>query len=97
MEYDAFGNVVLDTNSGFQPFGFAGGLYDQETKLVRFGTRDYEAETGRWTVKDLIGFKGGDSNLFGYVESDPVSGTKWIDTMGQIVWLAKSILAVVTS
>jgi len=28
LRYDAFGNVLLDTNPGFQPFGFAGGLYD---------------------------------------------------------------------
>jgi hypothetical protein len=27
LRYDAFGRVVLDTNPGFQPFGFAGGLY----------------------------------------------------------------------
>jgi hypothetical protein len=27
VDYDAFGNVILDTNPGFQPFGFAGGLY----------------------------------------------------------------------
>ncbi len=26
MEYDAFGNVVWDTNPGVQPFGFAGGV-----------------------------------------------------------------------
>ena len=25
LDYDAFGNVALDTNPGFQPFGFAGG------------------------------------------------------------------------
>ncbi len=28
MAYDEFGNVLVDTNPGFQPFGFAGGLYD---------------------------------------------------------------------
>ena len=43
MDYDEFGNVINDTNPGFQPFGFAGGLYDQDTKLVRFGARDYDA------------------------------------------------------
>lgn len=26
MDYDAFGRVLSDTNRGFQPFGFAGGL-----------------------------------------------------------------------
>ena len=39
MDYDAFGNVTRDTNPGFQPFGFAGGLYDKDTGLVRFGAR----------------------------------------------------------
>jgi YD repeat-containing protein len=47
MDYDAWGNVLLDTNPGFQPFGFAGGLYDSDTGLVRFGARDYDPETGR--------------------------------------------------
>ncbi len=49
MDYDEFGNVLLDNNRGFQPFGFAGGIYDHRTGLVRFGTRDYDAVTGRWT------------------------------------------------
>jgi RHS repeat-associated protein len=73
MDYDEFGNVILDTNPGFQPFGFAGGLYDSQTGLVRFGARDYDPETGRWTAKDPIRFKGGDTNLYGYVLNDPVN------------------------
>jgi len=41
IQYDAFGNVIADTNPTFKvPFGFAGGLYDPDTKLVRFGARD---------------------------------------------------------
>ncbi|MCM2281303.1 MAG: hypothetical protein NDI61_05580 [Bdellovibrionaceae bacterium] len=39
IDYDEFGRVTSDTNMGFQPFGFAGGLYDPDTKLVRFGAR----------------------------------------------------------
>ena len=55
------------------PFGFAGGLYDADTKLTRFCYRDYDAYTGKWTTKDPIGFSGGDSNLYGYVLGDPVN------------------------
>jgi hypothetical protein len=29
QDYDSFGQVLADTNPGFQPFGFAGGLYDR--------------------------------------------------------------------
>ena len=73
MDFDSFGQVMLDSNPGFQPFGFAGGLYDSDTKLVRFGARDYDSETGRWTAKDPINFRGGSANLFGYVGGDPVN------------------------
>jgi len=73
IDYDAFGNVISDTNPGFQPFGFAGGLYDADTGLTRFGARDYDPETGRWTIKDPIRFDGGDTNLYGYVLNDPVN------------------------
>jgi len=84
MDYDAFGNVTQDSNPNFQPFGFAGGLYDSETKLVRFGVRDYDAETGRWTAKDPIDFEGGDSNLYGYVFNDPVN---FLDPEGKFWWI----------
>ncbi len=62
-DYDEWGVVTRDTTPGFQPFGFAGGLYDRDTGLVQFGARDYDLETGRWTAKDPIGFAGGDSHL----------------------------------
>jgi RHS repeat-associated protein len=54
MEYDEFGAVLSDSNSGFQPFGFAGGLYDADTKLVRIGARDYDSETARSITKDPL-------------------------------------------
>jgi len=73
MDYDEFGQVLCDTNPGFQPFGFAGGLSDCDTGLVRFGARDYEAETGRWTAKDPIGFAGRNLNLYGYVFNDSIN------------------------
>jgi RHS repeat-associated protein len=73
IDYDSFGNVMQDTSPGFQPFGFAGGLYDRQTKLVRFGARDYDPEVGRWTARDPLLFDGGQANLFVYVGNDPVN------------------------
>ncbi|MEO0593892.1 MAG: RHS repeat-associated core domain-containing protein [Myxococcota bacterium] len=73
IDYDEFGRVLSDSNPGFQPFGFAGGLYDQDTDLVRFGARDYDPETGRWTSKDPILFEGFSWSLYQYVEGDPVN------------------------
>ena len=79
IEYGPFGEVLADSNPGFQPFGFAGGLYDQDTRLLRFGARDYDAEVGRWTSKDPIRFRGGDTNLYAYVGGNPV---EYIDPSG---------------
>lgn len=86
VEYDSFGNVIADSNSAFKvPFGFAGGLFDSDTGLTRFGYRDYDADVGRWTAKDPIGFEGGDTDLYGYVVGDPVNG---IDPEGTFVVVA---------
>jgi RHS repeat-associated protein len=64
-----------DANSapGFQPFGFAGGHADPDTGLVRFGARDYDPETGRWTSKDPLGFTADSPNLYTYAGNDPVN------------------------
>ena len=43
IDYDEFGKIIFDSNPGFQPYAFAGGLYDTQTKLVHFGARDYDA------------------------------------------------------
>jgi RHS repeat-associated protein len=75
IDYDEFGRITQNTAPGFQPFGFAGGLVDDQTGLVRFGVRDYDPETGRWTAKDALRFAGGDPNLYLYVGNDPVNST----------------------
>ncbi|HKU17928.1 MAG TPA: RHS repeat-associated core domain-containing protein [Candidatus Saccharimonadales bacterium] len=79
ISYDAWGNITSDSNPGFQPFGFAGGLYDADTGLVHFGARDYDPQTGRWISKDPILFAGGETNLYGYVVGDPING---LDPLG---------------
>jgi RHS repeat-associated protein len=60
INYDEFGNETdqkaTTLPGGYPqqgiPFGFAGGLYDPDTQLVRFAARDYDASVGRWTAKD---------------------------------------------
>ena len=82
IDYDSFGNIISDSNPSFTvPFGFAGGLHDRDTGLVKFGARDYDPALGRWTAKDPIDFYGG-INLFNYISSDPVN---WIDPWGLLV------------
>lgn len=83
IDYDPFGNIDNDTNPGFQPFAFAGGLHDRDTGLIRFGARDYGPESGRWTAKDPIPFRGGSTNLYGYAVNDPVN---FIDPNGKIAF-----------
>ena len=71
IDYDEFGNVTSDIAPGTIPFGFAGGLYDQNTGLMRFGARDYNPSVGRWTSKDPLKLAAA-MNLYGYVLNDPV-------------------------
>ena len=80
IDYDSFGNIIEDTDPTFEvPFGFAGGLDDRDTGLVRFGYRDYDPDTGRWTVKDPIFFAGEDTDLYGYCLNNPINA---IDPLG---------------
>jgi RHS repeat-associated protein len=95
LEYDEFGQVLVDTNPGFQPFGFAGGLYDYQTRLVRFGDRDYDAETGRWTARDPAGFGGRDTNLYQYALGDPVNFTDPTGRVGVVGLLGAAAVAAV--
>ena len=56
---------------------------DGHTKLTRFGTRDYDAQVGRWVAKDPLLFGGGDENLYKYVSNNTVNKT---DPLG-LSWL----------
>lgn len=35
--------------------------------------RDYDPTVGRWVTKDPIRFRGGDTNIYGYVHNDPAN------------------------
>jgi uncharacterized protein RhaS with RHS repeats len=51
IDYDEFGQVINDTNPGFQPFGFAGGLYESQTKV----TSPCGLQASKFSVKVLFG------------------------------------------
>ena len=78
LEYDSYGKLISDSNPDFYlPQGFAGGIEDKDSGLVRFGMRDYDTTSGRWTARDPIFFEGGQGNLFVYVGNDPVNYVDW--------------------
>lgn len=70
--YTSFGEVT-GTALDWMPFGFAGGVYDGDTGLVRFGARDYDPLVGRWTARDPVRFQGQQANLYVYVNDEPVN------------------------
>ncbi|MBW3518580.1 phospholipase D-like domain-containing protein [Flavobacterium sp. NKUCC04_CG] len=73
LSYDAFGKLLIDTNPGYTPFGYAGGRYDYRTDLLRFGRRDYWADMGKWTTENPLGFLSGDFNAYNYAFNDAVN------------------------
>jgi RHS repeat-associated protein len=96
IDYDAFGAVTNESlaadgvYTAALPFGFAGGLYDRDTALLRFGARDYDPAIGRWLSKDPAGLSGG-LNLFQYAAGDPVN---FVDINGR--WIVPAVFVVVT-
>lgn len=84
FSYDSFGNVLEEQGADVHiHIGFAGGLTDQDTGLVRFGFRDYDPETGRFTCKDPAGDTGGDHDLYDYCVDDPVNALDPKGLLGQ--------------
>jgi len=87
-DYASFGGVS-GTGLDWMPFGFAGGIYDSLSGLVRFGARDYDPLVGRWISKDPSRFAGG-VNLFAYANNDP---TNFLDPEGRGPWFAVAVFA----
>ena len=97
--YDPFGGIIEDTNPDLRiPIGFAGGLHDRDLGFVRFGWRDYDTFTGRWTAPDPIGDKGGDPDWYGYCLDDPVNGNDplglWTNEYGEEIPKGRTIVEI---
>jgi RHS repeat-associated protein len=72
--YTSFGDVT-GTGLDWMPLGFAGGIFDVDTRLLRFGARDYSPSIGRWLTKDPERFRAHGANLYAYCSGDPVNRT----------------------
>ena len=68
IAYDAFGNVISETNSAVDHiFGYTGREQDPETGLNYNRARYYDPAVGRFVSEDPIGFAAGDPNPSRYV------------------------------
>lgn len=83
VDYDVWGRVTNDTNPGFQPFGFGGGIYDADTGLVRLGVREYDPEAARFMTKDTEFFWADGGNLYAFTGGDPINH---VDSTGLDHW-----------
>ena len=76
ITYDGYGNIIAETNpSASDRYLFTGREFDRVTGLQYNRARYYDPSTGRWTTEDPIGFAGGDTNLYRYVEDNPTDLT----------------------
>jgi RHS repeat-associated protein len=87
LSYDSWGNASLsDPDDLAGCFRFLSAFEDETTGLMHFGSRWYSPEIGRWMSEDpllaVLGPRGGHrlpeaheelSNLYRYVENDPVN------------------------
>lgn len=83
FSYDPYGQVLTTAVTTDTRFKFAGGEYDNATKLYHFGQRYYDPAQGRWTQRDVLdgGFLEGPqaSNRTAYAGGNP---TNYIDPTG---------------
>ena len=70
--YDSFGNMTR-TGTLNQPYTYTGREWDPETGLYYYRARYYDPTIGRFISRDPISFAGGDVNLYGYVQNNPVN------------------------
>jgi RHS repeat-associated protein len=69
--YDPYGTTLTATGTlaATNPWRYAAGYTDDLTGLVKFGTRYYQPELGRWTQPDHWGPESG----YAYAAGDPVN------------------------
>ena len=80
-EYDAFGNVINQTSSVVNPYGYTGRRLDSESGLMYYRARYYDPSIGRFITVDPIGLIGG-INYYIYVRNNAINR---VDPSGLLV------------
>jgi len=75
-EYGAFGEPIRTSGAAAKenPFRFSTKFTDDESDLLYYGYRYYNAGTGRWLSRDPIDERGG-FNLYGFLRNWPTGNT----------------------
>lgn len=74
-EYDAYGNVLSSTNDIYNPYGYSGEYYDEETGYYYLKARYYDPSIGSFIQKDTYDGETtspASLNPYGYCAANPV-------------------------
>lgn len=74
-EYDAYGNVLSSTNDIYNPYGYSGEYYDEETGYYYLKARYYDPSIGSFIQKDTYSGEitsPASLNPYGYCAANPV-------------------------
>jgi len=71
-QYDTFGNIVNESGTIYNPYGYTGRRFDTVSGLMYFRARYYSPATGRFISEDPIRFLG-ESNLYRYGLNNPTN------------------------
>ena len=90
--YLPFGEKLSSTGSTGNLFTFSGasGVLDLGDGLYQMAHRTYSPSLGRFIQPDPLGFAGGDTNLYRYVDNNPVVGTDPSGLIGDEVELREA-------
>jgi RHS repeat-associated protein len=78
-DYGPFGEVLRAAGPmpKANPFRYSTKFQDDETDLLYYGYRYYNASTGRWVSRDPVEEQGGE-NIYQFVGNNPVSGIDFV-------------------
>ncbi len=89
---DPFGNNPVASGTASTALRFAGGYFDPDIALYKFGERYYMPSLGRWTQRDPLNqaFSPREANRYAYAGQDPInvvdpSGEDVFDDVGDFV------------